>query len=449
MAFKSFRTGLLFRVTLLTLSIFITLYLVLNGNKYFTVIVISSLIIFQIYDIFRYVENTNRKLSRFLDSVRFSDFSSTFTSDNQLGTSFKELNRSFNKVIEAFRKARSEKEEHFQYLQTLVKHVNVGLLSFDEDGRVGLMNTKAQQFLRLDKIKNIDQLASKNLRLHTVLKEIHPGDKTLVRESNTMHLAIHATEIRLRGKSFKLISIQNIQSELQQKELESWQNLTSVLRHEIMNSITPISSLTATMNEILKEDLTERNGHYEISDDTLGDLEEGLYTIENRSKGLINFVTAYRDYTNVPTPQFKKLKLGEVLDHSATLMNQEMKKVNVEFICETEYPKTELKADEELIEMVLINLLKNAKEAVSERKDGKVVLKGGLDEERKIYIKVSDNGSGIIPEAIDKIFMPFYTTKKTGSGIGLSLSKQIMQMHNGNLYVESEPDKGTTFTMHF
>ena len=243
--------------------------------------------------------------------------------------------------------------------------------------------------------------------------------------------------------------MQNIQSELQQQELEAWQNLTRVLRHEIMNSITPISSLTSTLREILDQDLVKgRENYYEMNQESADDLREGLSTIENRSKGLIKFVDAYREYTSLPTPKFKAVLLKDMIDKVAQLMKTDIKKTTIEFThaCDSEYLTIE--ADEEMIEQVLINLIKNAVEAIGNQENGKIELIGKYSD-NTVLIEVHDNGPGIIKEALVRVFVPFFTTKKTGSGIGLSLSRQIMQLHHGNLTVESEPNVSTVFTLRF
>ena len=265
-----------------------------------------------------------------------------------------------------------------------------------------------------------------------------------------MNLAIHATELKLRGHTFKLIAMQNIHSELESKEVEAWQNLTRVLRHEIMNSITPIASLTGTLNDILTEDIRPIGEEtYEISDETLSDLEEGLQTIENRSKGLIKFVDAYRDYTSIPKPKFGLIKIDELFERICQLLKREFKELGIDFESKILVDNLEITADRELIEMVLINLLKNSKEALIETEGPRVEMIARLNKEKRVVLEVKDNGPGIIPEAQERIFIPFYSTKKSGSGIGLALSRQIMQLHQGTLSVKSEPQVFTIFTLRF
>lgn len=414
----------------------------------FAAILTFTIIIFQLVDIFRFVSQTNRKLTRFLESVKYSDFISGFTADNKLGKSFKDLNIAFNEVLEAFRKARSEKEEHWQYLNSVVQQVRTGILSFDTDGNIQLMNANAKKFLGIGSIQNLTELIQINPKLYHALNSAGPGKSELYKGSDEMHLTIQSTELRIRGIDVKLVTLQNIQPELQKQELEAWQNLTRVLRHEIMNSITPISSLTSTLREILDHDMERKNAHYELKEEGAEDLKEGLSTIENRSKGLIKFIDAYREYTSLPKPKMTLVRLKDVIEKVAQLMRPELKKTNINFHCECRSEYLTIQADIEMIEQVLINLLKNAIEALVETVNPRLELIGQYDEST-VKIQVIDNGPGIIKEAVEHIFVPFYTTKRTGSGIGLSLSRQIMQMHNGSITVESQPGIRTVFTLKF
>lgn len=406
------------------------------------------IIVGQLVELYHFTAQTNRKLTRFLESVKYSDFISGFANDNKLGKSFRELNTAFNEVLEAFRKARTEKEEHWQYLNTIVQQVRTGIISFDPDGKIQLMNTNAKRFIGKSNLKNVHELEDKNPKLHQALMDVQSGKSTLYKAGNEFLLTLHATELRIHGNTVKLVTLQNIQTELQKQELEAWQNLTRVLRHEIMNSITPISSLTSTLREILEQDLIKKEDTYELKAEGADDLREGLTTIENRSKGLIKFIDAYREYTSVPQPKLKSIRIKDLIEKVAQLLKPEFKKTSVQFTYKSDSEYLTIQADEEMIEQVLINLIKNAIEALENVPDGKIVLTGTVNE-NVVIIEVTDNGPGIIPEAIERIFIPFFTTKKSGSGIGLALSRQIMQMHNGSLTVKSEPDVKTTFTLNF
>lgn len=455
MVFNDFRFRVAFRTILLGITVALAVFMFNRPNMVFAASLTVLIIVFQLLELYRFTSQTNRKLTRFLESVKYSDFISGFANDNKLGKSFRELNTAFNEVLEAFRKARSEKEESWQYLNTVVQQVRTGILSFDTEGDVQLMNANAKRFIGLTNMKNLLELQSVNPTLYQSLKEAEPGNSTLYKSGNEFQLTIQATELRIRGNTVKLVTLQNIQTELQKQELEAWQNLTRVLRHEIMNSITPISSLTSTLREILDQDMTNKETHYELKSESAEDLRDGLGTIENRSKGLIQFIDAYREYTSLPQPKLKSVKLKDLLEMVANLMRPEIKKTTIQFTtsCESEY--LILQIDEEMIGQVLINLVKNAMEAINlnenaraSNRQGKIELIG-KNIGNAIVIEVTDNGPGIIPEAINRIFVPFFTTKKTGSGIGLALSRQIMQMHNGSLSVESELDVRTVFTLRF
>ncbi|MCE2994549.1 MAG: histidine kinase, partial [Flammeovirgaceae bacterium] len=287
MAFNDFRFRVAFRVVLLALSVGLVMYMFSRPNMIFAGGLTVLIIIFQLIELYRFTSQTNRKLTRFLESVKYSDFISGFANDNKLGKSFRELNTAFNEVMEAFRKARSEKEESWQYLNTIVQQVRTGIISFDSEGEVQLMNANAKKYIGNTNLKNINELADQNPNLYQSLKQAEPGKSALYKVGNEFLLTIQATELRIRGNTVKVVTLQNIQTELQKQELEAWQNLTRVLRHEIMNSITPISSLTSTLREILDQDMVKKEHNYELKSEGAEDLREGLFTIENRSKGLI------------------------------------------------------------------------------------------------------------------------------------------------------------------
>ena len=446
--FRDFRYRIAFRVILIGLMMSLFVFMVSHPNMIFAAMLTALIIVGQLVELNKFSAQTNRKLTRFLESVQYSDFISGFTADNKLGSSFRDLNSKFNEVLEAFRKARSEKEEHWQYLNTVVQQVRTGILSFDPKGNVQLINANAKKFMGIQSIKNIEELAIKNPKLLEALKAVEPGKSTLYKVGQDFSLTIQATELRIRGNSMKLLTLQNIQTELQQQEIEAWQNLTRVLRHEIMNSITPISSLTSTLREILDHDMVQKNNHYELKSEGAEDLREGLGTIENRSKGLIKFIDAYREYTSLPQPKLKTVVVKDLIEKVSQLMRPEIKKTHIELShsCDGEY--LTIQADEEMIEQVLINLVKNSIEALGEIPSGRIDITGKYSG-TSVIIEVVDNGSGIIKEALNRVFVPFFTTKKTGSGIGLSLSRQIMQMHNGSLSVESEPGIQTIFSLKF
>src|SRR5690606_34698583 len=380
LTFNDFRARVILRVIFLGISMAACALMVTRSDLHFAALLTAVIIVFQLVDIFRFVSQTNRKLTRFLESVKYSDFVSGFTADNKLGKSFKDLNLAFNEVLEAFRKARSEKEEHWQYLNSVVQQVRTGILSFDTEGNIQLINTNARKFIGTNSPQNIDDLVRVNPGLYHILKTIRPGRSELYRATEALYLTIQCTDLRIRGADVKLVTLQNIQPELQKQELEAWQNLTRVLRHEIMNSITPISSLTSTLREILDHDMERKDDHYILKDEGAEDMREGLSTIENRSKGLIKFIDAYREYSSLPRPKMRMVHLKDMLEKVVQLMRQELKKTNIVFDYECTPDYLTIQADVDMIEQVLINLTNNAIAALAETSAPHLQLIGRYDE---------------------------------------------------------------------
>jgi len=279
-----------------------------------------------------------------------------------------------------------------------------------------------------------------------------PKESSLVKVENNsevLHLALYATEFKLGGQKFSLVSIQNIHSELEEREMDAWQKIIRVLTHEIMNSITPIASLASTINELVKESYKDMSEEGEPDTEALGDIHQALQTIQKRSQGLLRFVDAYRNLTLIPKPNFQMFQIKELFARVEKLMQANFSNKAVKLNVSIEPESLELTADPGLIEQVLINLLLNALQAVETKKDAQIDLGARLDGRGKIIIQVSDNGPGIDKENLEKIFIPFFSTKEGGSGIGLSLSRQIMRLHKGTISVNSEPNVHTVVTLLF
>jgi nitrogen fixation/metabolism regulation signal transduction histidine kinase len=408
--------------------------------------IVSLIIILQIVNLVRYVEKTNQYLNRFFDAIKHSDFSQSFSIEG-LGSSFDELRKSFMDVILAFRKSRSEKEEQYRYLQTVVKHVGIGLIAFRKDGEVELINTAVKKLFRINQLKNIKSLESFSPELVKHLFQLRPRKSTLLKiyhADELLQLAIYATEFKLSGEQITLVSFQNIQGELEEQEMEAWQQLIRVLTHEIMNSITPISSLAKTVDQLLGRIITDDD-----QKDDLKEIQRAMSTIQKRSEGLIHFVESYRQLTRIPKPNFQMISVNNIFKRVTQLMENELNTRKIVFSSKVIPENLHVIADQELIEQVLLNLIRNSLDALAVVNNGQLSLESALDERGRVVIRVTDNGTGIIPEAQDKIFIPFYTTKKSGSGIGLSLSRQIMRQHTGSISVTSIPEKETTFKLTF
>ncbi|MGB8320115.1 MAG: ATP-binding protein, partial [Ignavibacteriaceae bacterium] len=412
---------------------------------YATIFIVCIAIIVQIYLLIKYIENTNKEISRFFYSIRYSDFTQNFKSKIK-GAGFEELNNSFAEVIEEFKKARSEKEENFHYLQIIVQHINIGILAYTIDGNVELINNATKKLLGINSLRNISELKGKSEPLVKTLIEMRAGKKALVKivdNNELIQLSIFAAEFKLRDKYIILVSLNNIQSELEEKEMEAWQNLIRVLTHEIMNSITPIVSLSSTVNNMLE------NSDKMLTEEDIEEFKAAVGTIEKRSKGLIHFVDDYRNLNRVPIPQFQIFKISLLFERIKNLLHEQLAEKNISFVSAVEPDNLEIMIDPDLIEQVLINLILNSINAFDGIPNPGIKLLGIIDNRGMINIQVIDNGKGIPEDLQEKIFIPFFTTKKEGSGIGLSLSKQIMKAHKGGISVKSQVNNGTTITLKF
>ena len=449
---ETFRFKFTIRVLSLAATWILFAFLIFKMGFIFVPLALALLGFYQIYSLIRFMEKTNRDLSRFLLSIKYDDTSPAFTSKG-LGSSFDELKDAFSEVIRKLQETRSEKEVQARYLKTIIQHVGIGLVTYKSDGTVDLINNAAKKLLNVASLRNIHSMKEASPDLVDVLLNLQHGDKKLInlnREGETLHLFIFAHTFHLREDEYTLVSIQNIREELEEKEMEAWQNLIRVLTHEIMNSITPISSMAATLLDMLGTD-REDDGlvRKDIASDELQDMADALKTIHRRSQGLNKFVGTYRNLTLIPKPKFGLLNLKEFFKRVERLMKPKLTDRGISLTWSVDPETLELTADPDLMEQVMINLLLNAIDAVTDKEDPLIILSAFLGLEGRIVITVEDNGVGIVEEAASKIFIPFFTTKKQGSGIGLSLSRQILRLHHATIRVKSTPDEGSIFTLRF
>jgi two-component system nitrogen regulation sensor histidine kinase NtrY len=450
MTFRNFRINIVIRILLLSASIFL-FFFTWETDYHVTPILVGIIIIFQVYALIRYVDRTNRDLTSFLESIRFSEFTRSFQIEG-MGSSFDELNRAFNDVINDFQKVRSEKEEHFHYLQSIVQNIDVSIIAYRKDGTVEMINKAAKQLFQIHSLKNVKLLESLSHELVNTLLNISPGENTLVKvqdQDDILQLAIYATEFKVKEKLIILATINNIQNVLEEQETEAWQKLIRVLTHEIMNSITPIASLSSTLEIMLKGITDGGNMKEEMNLDTVLEILQALQTINKRSTGLLHFVNTYRNLTRIPKPNFKIFKVKDLYKNIYLLMEEEISGHNIQFNTRIDPEDIEVSADEQLIEQVIINLIRNSIHALENHKQALIELKAYYNKRGRVTMQVADNGTGILPEVLDKIFIPFFTTKQSGSGIGLSLSRQILRLHNGTITAHSVPDQETIFTLTF
>ena len=450
MIFKRFRINIVLRVLLLVLAVFVFEFIWEYNQWPPTRIFFAGGIVFLVVELIRYVEKTNRDLNSFLMAIKHKDFTHTFTTERR-GKSFAALKDAFNQIIRSYQDLRAEKESHYQYLQNIIEHVRVALLCYGDEGKVELMNKAAKDLLDRPYMSNISILDRVNPKLLDAIININTGERKLVKAvvgEELLNIAVQATEFKLQEKHYKLVSLQDIRTELDEKEIDTWQKLIRVLTHEIMNSVTPIISLTKVISTLMTDEHEQRKQLNSLTEEEADDILDSVRTIESRSKGLLHFVHAYRNLTKIQKPNFREMKVNELIERVIKLMNPELAKRNISCIYTHPTQEISVHADIELIEQVLINLVKNAMEALEGSENPKIEFIISRTSDQRVIIQVKDNGAGIDPEYLDKIFIPFFTTKKKGSGIGLSLSRQIMRMHKGSINLHLE-EGGTVFTLIF
>lgn len=444
MILKAFRWNIVLRVIVITILSLTLSYVLTNKDWFFTPLVLSILLVISIWNLVYYIEKTNKDLTHFILSIKQSGFTTSFPAGKK-GKIFRRLHEAFNDVIEEFRKVNLQRETHYQYLQTLTDNIQAGIISFSADGKIELVNPAALRLLNVMRIASIHELKTINSKLHQLISESEPGQRQLIRtiiSEREVHLSIQVKELIMNETPYKIVLIQDLNQELEQQEVDAWQKLIRVLTHEIMNSVTPIVSLTEAINTMLVEKNGERKNLEKLDPDDKEDLFESFQTIEKRSKGLLRFVNAYKDFTKTPELSFSKVNLSELIHRVITLFSSELERLKIELDQAGVEKKLFAKADAEWFEQVLINIIKNAIEVLEHKDQPKIVI-NAFQLNQRTTISIIDNGGGMEKEVLDKIFIPFFTTKKKGTGIGLSLSRQIMKLHKGTLTAMSEPGKGT------
>lgn len=445
----NWRSPVMPRVAILAATIFL-FCLFMFSNDWIFAALFFVLSVYQVRQLIEHLDRSHANIASFLDSIRFDDLSYSFKTESN-DPVVQRLHRELNEAMTRLRNSRREKDSEFLFFKNIVMHVGIGLIIFREDGKIEIFNSAARRLLKTNRAESIHDLKEVSETLVNVFIKLKTGGRELLRlkiGDDLVQLSIYAIELTLRGENVKLISLQNIQSELEEKEMEAWQNLVRVLTHEIMNSVTPISSLASIVEEELKQHMEQEKAG-PLTRDQLNDIHLSLQTISKRSEGLIHFVKEFRSLTSIPKPKPILIPVKSLLDELAMLHRKELMEKNIQLKISVYPDDMTISADKNMIEQVIINLIKNAIQAFEDQ-DGRLIeLRAALNEKSRPVITVRDNGSGIDPEAIDKIFIPFFTTKKTGSGIGLSLSRQIMRQHQGTLTVKSTPGKGTEFFMRF
>ena len=446
----NWRAPITTRIVILVATIFALAFVTVGADRSFILILaLLGAIFFQVKHLIKIVESSDENFASLFNSIEFDDASASFKTGSE-DPGVQKLQKELNEALAKLRYSRKERDSEYQFYKNIVQHVGIGILTFKRDGSIQIINSAAKRLLRVTKAESIEDLREMSEPLVESFLKLKTGGRELVRlkaGDEVIQLSVYAIELTLRGEELKLISMSNIQSELEEKEMEAWQNLVRVLTHEIMNSVTPISSLAGIVEEDLKHKLEK--GSLILKKEEAEDMHLSLQTISRRSEGLIRFVKEFRNLTHIPKPKLAEVGVKNLLEEMAILHKKELADHGVTISLSVDPEQLTISVDKNMIEQVLINLIKNAIQAFDEQPEKRIELTAFASEKGRAAISIKDNGQGIDPEALEKIFIPFFSTKKTGSGIGLSLSKQIMRQHEGRISVKSKLGEGTEFILRF
>lgn len=454
---KGFTIQVIIRVLLILASCILIAYII-RLERWFTVGGISVLILIQVFAIIKYVNKTNYSLVKFIDALKNEDYSVYFASNNK-GDSFTKVYNDFNQIIKNFKKNKIDKEAQFEFFKQILEQVGLGILAIkkevlfnaDTGQEILFFNHAAGKILGQPQHKYWHRLSRQVPWLEIEVKKIAQGGKSLIEIENEVdekQLFMEVIDFKLLNTSYLVITFQDIRSEIEQKEIDAWHNVIRILAHEMLNSFTPVSSLASTIKKMTEDNDGTIMRVNELDDDALKDIHLAAKTIQKRSDGLLVFVKDYRTISNVPVPILKPVYIRSLLENIQLLMKNTLQEHSIELQIGAIPSKAIIIADEKLIEQVFLNIIGNSVYALGEVSDPKITIELEIKNDQKI-IHISDNGKGIAPVILNQIFIPFYTTRKNGSGIGLSLSKNIMKKHGGGIRVSSEPFIATIFSLVF
>jgi two-component system, NtrC family, nitrogen regulation sensor histidine kinase NtrY len=441
---------IIIRVLLLVLSSSLLGYFIFINQSVRFSIIIFLMIVFLSMNLVSFLNTTNKKIRFFFDSVKNDDSNLSFPVDTK-DRSFKELYESMNRVNHQIQQLKIENRQQEQYFRILLEHLAAGIITYNTKGFILHANSAAKRLLSTDVLTHLQQIERIDQKLFQTISSIRPSERRLIAfaaDQGEIQLSLKATSFKTNDNELIILSIQDIKNELDEKELESWMKLIRVLMHEIMNSITPITSLSESLLNIYSID-----GKPVLPDQlnakTIATTLQGLNVIKEQGRGLMSFVESYRKLTRVPEPEKKLFRVADLIGRVRILYNSLERSDRIKLSISLRDPELEIFADQNLISQVLINLVKNALEANENNPAGEILIVAGLNSSHHPEICVIDNGPGITGKNLDEIFVPFFTTRQNGSGIGLSISRQIMRVHGGNLKVKSQPNKETVFCLNF
>jgi nitrogen fixation/metabolism regulation signal transduction histidine kinase len=449
MVSSPFRTGVLARAAALCLTIGAVAWMIANTQWYVTISIFIAMGLYQTVALVRFASQSSREIARFLDALSVDDLSQSFGGLVADGAHH-ELGSAMERVLARLRASRSERDEQAQYLQTLVNHVPVALLSIDEQGAVKLLNMAARRLFE-SSLTRSSQLSRYGEPFAVSMEALLPGSTAILRmerSSGTLLLKGAATEIAARGARWRLVSLQNIENEMSAQELEAWQTVIRVMAHEVMSSLTPVSSLAATAHGLVR-DVLEQLPAEDPRTPALADARDALEAVCRRSEGLLHFVRSHRRLTKPLAAQIEVAPVERLFARIQRLLASDLADRDIRMTTRVEPGTLELAMDAELLDQALINLVRNALEALRDTPIGHIALSGCREADGRIAISVSDNGPGIAPDQREKVFVPFFTTKRQGSGIGLTLVRQIAAAHGASVDVSDTPGGGATVRLRF
>ena len=436
---QKYRFKYVLRLLVLSVSLFLAAWFFIKG-QYTVGLLLLLFSVWQSYVFYNKALLPFKELDDFASAVRYRDFSRHFNTGNA-PAELQALRQDFNTINHAFKSITREKEAQYQYLQKILELIQTGILLYEEEsGKVTWANESLKKITQVPYIPTLHLLERKNVALYNAIIDLEPGSSNvLLLDGAQLKIMLSATAFQTEGKNYKLVALQNINEALDENEAQSWKKLLSVMTHEIMNSVAPIASLAETLKQQL------RSGAGSLKED----IELGIETIQRRSEGLLQFAASYRTLNKITGSHKQDILIGDLFENIVQLLLPRFEQRGIITDIILKEPLLILNADRHLVEQVIINLLLNAMDALKTTPQPKIHLSAYKSNDNRVVITVSDNGAGIEPDVLEKIFVPFFSTKTNGNGIGLSLCKQIMLLHKGNIYVKSVPGSGTVFYLQF
>ena len=450
MGFKKFSLLLGGRLILIMLALLgLTFLYTLPGYLASTVLAFSVVSVLT-FEMINFVSKTNAEVTRFLDAARYADFGQRFNFHG-LGAGFGELGDTFTDILKRFQAARADQETELRHLKALIEHVPAPLMAVKADGRLVLWNNASRRLFGSAHVTRLPDLGQFGAEFEDGVTKLKAGQRRLVNfelEGTEQRITLAATQVNIGGHIERLISMQDIQSELDAAQLQAWQDLVRVLTHEIMNSITPVASLAKTAADLVDDVSSKITDHPEVVEE-LADVKDAVTTVARRSDSLMQFVSSYRRLTRLPPPDKSLVGLSDLFKDVARVAAQDWNEKALSLVIDVNPKKLDVQADRDMLEQILINLLQNAAQALEGTNEATVWLNAHISKRGRVVITVADNGPGIPTDIAKKVFVPFFTTKREGSGVGLALTRQVMIAHGGAVSLAEREGGGTKFSLTF